>query len=340
MGVDLGDILVKREIKFRDLKGRIVVIDGYNALYQFLSIIRQPDGTPLRDNNGRVTSHLSGLFYRTVNYMAEGIKPVYVFDGKPPELKLNTLNERMKIRRRAMEEWQKAVDEGNEELARVKAQQASFLTREMVGDAKKLLDYMGIPWVQAPSEGEAQASYMAMKGDAYAAASQDYDSLLFGAPYLIRNMAITGRRKLPRKKMYVEIKPELINLEENLRALGITREQLIDMGILVGTDFNPGVKGIGAKTALKLLKKYGNLEGIMKVKGITIENYNRVREFFLNPPVTDEYELVWKNANEEKIIEFMCEERDFSEERVKSALEKIEEFKSVRDQKSLDAWFN
>lgn len=338
--MDLGDILVRREIKFRDLRGRIVAIDGYNALYQFLSTIRQPDGTPLRDNKGRVTSHLSGLFYRTVNYMAEGIKPVYVFDGKPPELKLNTLNERMKIRRKAMEEWQKAVDEGNEELARVKAQQASFLTREMVGDAKKLLDYMGIPWVQAPSEGEAQASYMAKKGDAYAAASQDYDSLLFGAPYLIRNMAITGRRKLPRKKMYVEIKPELINLEENLRALGITREQLIDMGILVGTDFNPGVKGIGAKTALKLLKKYGKLEEVMKVKEIEIENYKQIREFFLNPPVTDEYELVWKNANEEKIIEFMCEERDFSEERVRSALEKIEEFKSVKNQKSLDAWFN
>ena len=151
MGVDISDIIKSHEIKLGDLKGKIVAIDAYNALYQFLSIIRQPDGTPLRDSLGRVTSHLSGLLYRTANFMAEGIKPVYVFDGRPPDLKLRTVDERIKIRLKAQEEWQKALEEGDLERARMKAQQASYLTKDMVNEAKKLLEFMGVPYVQAPS---------------------------------------------------------------------------------------------------------------------------------------------------------------------------------------------
>ncbi len=339
MGVNIGDIVTAREIKFGDLKGRVIAIDAYNALYQFLSIIRQPDGTPLMDSQGRVTSHLSGLLYRTSNYMAEGIKPVYVFDGRPPDLKMRTIEERMKIRRRAREEWQEAKERGDEELARTKAQQATYLSRDMVEESKKLLNFMGVPWVQAPSEGEAQAAYMAAKGDAYASASQDYDSMLFGAPRLVRNMAITGRRKLPRKKIYVEVKPELIDLAENLKNMEITREQLVDLGILVGTDYNRGVKGIGPKTALKLIKKHGDLENVMREKNIVIENYQEIRNLFLNPNVSDDYQLKWKDVDEEGLLEFMCEEHDFSEERVKSAMEKMLEFRKVREQRSLDSWF-
>ncbi len=339
MGVDISDIIVSHEIRFSELKGKVVAIDAYNTLYQFLSIIRQPDGTPLRDSYGRVTSHLSGLLYRTANYLAEGIKPVYVFDGRPPELKMRTVEERMKIRIRAREEWERALKEGKTEEARMKAQQASYLTREMVDEAKKLLDYMGIPWVQAPSEGEAQAAYMASKGDAYASASQDFDSLLFGAPRLVRNMAITGRRKLPRKNVYVEIKPEIIILEENLRALGITREQLVDIGILVGTDYNEGIRGIGPKTALKLIQKHGNLENVMQERGIEIENYEEIRAIFLNPPVVENYELVWRELDEKGLLEFLCDEHDFSRDRVMSAVEKIKMFRKYREQKSLDAWF-
>ena len=339
MGVDIRDIIIRKEIKFSDLKGYIIAIDAYNALYQFLSIIRQPDGTPLMDEYGRITSHLSGLLYRTANYMADGIKPIYVFDGHPPDLKMNTLGKRMKNRRKAMEEWKKAKEEGRKEEAMLKAQQASFLTKDMVSEAKKLLEYMGIPWVQAPSEGEAQAAYMAAKGDAYASASQDFDSLLFGAPHLVRNMAITGRRKVPRKRIYVEIKPEFINLNENLNTLGITRRQLVEMGIMVGTDFNYGVKGIGPKTALKLIKKYGTLERVMQEKKIIIEQYEVIRNLFLNPPVTDEYRISWGNANEERLMDFMCEEHNFSKDRVESAIEKVQQFRKFIEQKNLDAWF-
>ena len=339
MGVDINDIIESRVISFGDLKGKIIAIDAYNALYQFLSIIRQPDGTPLRDSMGRVTSHLSGLLYRTSNYVAEGIKPVYVFDGCPPDLKMRTVEERIEIRKKAAEEWEEMLKKGEIEEARIRAQQASFLTKGMVSEAKKLLDYMGIPWVQAPSEGEAQAAYMARKGDAYASASQDFDSLLFGAPILVRNMAITGRRKLPRKRIYVEVKPEMINLNENLKKLEITREQLVDIGILVGTDYNKGIKGIGPKTALKLIKKFGNLENVMREKKIEIKHYEEIREIFLNPPVTNDYTLSWKNVDEEKLKEFLCGEHDFSEERINTAIEKMRAFKKYREQRSLDSWF-
>ncbi len=339
MGVNLSDIVMAHEISLKDLKGRVIAIDAYNSLYQFLSIIRQPDGTPLRDSKGRVTSHLSGLLYRTANYMAEGIKPVYVFDGRPPELKMRTIQERMHVRTRALEEWEEALERGDLEEARTRAQQASFLTRDMVDEAKKLLDHMGVPWVQAPSEGEAQAAFMAQRGDAYASASQDFDSLLFGTPRLVRNMAITGKRKLPRKRVYVEVKPEMLVLNETLKNLEITREQLVDIGILVGTDFNPGVKGIGPKTALKLIKKFGSLERVMDERGIVIENYEEIRKIFLNPPVTNDYKLQWRDLDEQKLLDFLCEEHDFSRERVLSAVEKIKMFKKYREQRSLDAWF-
>jgi len=339
MGVNIADIIIAHEMNIKELKGKIISIDAYNALYQFLSIIRQPDGTPLRDHYGRVTSHLSGLLYRTANFLAEGIKPVYVFDGRPPELKMRTIGERIKIRMEAKEAWEKALKEGNLEEARSKAQQATFLTKDMVDEAKKLLDYMGIPWVQAPSEGEAQAAYMAKKGDTYASASQDFDSLLFGTPNLVRNLAITGKRKLPRKNVYVEVKPEKIILDENLKNLGITREQLIDIGILVGTDYNEGIKGVGPKTALKLVKKYGSLERIIEEKGYEIPHYKEIKDIFLNPPVVDSYKLEWRGFDEEKLLEFLCDEHDFSRDRVMSAIDKMREFKKFREQRSLDAWF-
>ena len=339
MGVNLSGIIQAEPRKLRDFNGWTVAIDAYNTLYQFLSIIRQPDGTPLVDRMGRITSHLSGILYRTTNLVENGIKPVYVFDGKPDELKNNTIAQRKAAKERAREEYEKALEEGDMETARMKAQQTSRLTWEMVDEAKKLLDLMGIPCVQAPSEGEAQASYMAAKGDVRATASQDYDSLLFGAPLLIRNMTITGRRKLPRKRVYVNIEPELVDAEKNLKFLGITRKQLVEIAILVGTDFNPGIKGIGPKKGLKLIQKYGTLENVISAKGFEIPNYERVREIFLNPEVTDDYELHWRNPDAEGIKDYLCGERDFSENRVSSAVNRLLEARKRANQTTLDAWF-
>jgi flap endonuclease-1 len=339
MGVNLSAIMPAEKRKMTDFNGWSVAIDAYNTIYQFVSIIRQPDGTPLVDRMGRITSHLSGVLYRTTNLMEAGIRPVYVFDGKPDDLKKDTIAQRKAAKEKAQVAYEKAIEEGDMETARTKAQQTSKLTWEMVDEAKKLLDMMGIPYVQAPSEGEAQASYMAMKGAVKAAASQDFDSLLFGAPLLIRNLTITGRRKLPRKQIYINIEPELIELEAALKALGIRRAQLVDLALLVGTDFNPGIKGIGPKKGLNLIQKHGTLEAVMKEKGFEIPNYERVREIFLNPVVTDDFEISWGEPDEEAICHYLCNERNFSETRVRSTVKRLIRARSKANQTTLDSWF-
>src|SRR5439155_4491383 len=231
VGVDLSDVVPKQGRKLADLQGKVIAIDAHNALYQFLSSIRQPDGTPLKDKRGRITSHLSGLLYRSANLAESGIRPVYVFDGKPPELKRATIEERKERKVKAEAEYKEAVADGDEAKMLTKAQQTSYLSPEMVADSKRLLDALGLPWVQAPSEGEAQAAFMAQKGDVWAASSQDFDALLFGAPRLVRNLAVTGKRKLPGKSVWVDVEPELIELDAALQEPDITREQPGDAGI-------------------------------------------------------------------------------------------------------------
>jgi len=329
----------------RILRGRIVAIDAYNALYQFLTAIRQPDGTPLMDNQGRITSHLSGLYYRTINLLENGIKPVYVFDGKPPELKAKEIEKRRVLREEASKKYEEAVKTGDIEAARKYAVMAVKLADYMVEDAKKLLDAMGIPWVQAPAEGEAQAAYMAKKGDAYASASQDYDSLLFGSPRLIRNLTISGKRKLPRKEEYVEIVPEIIELNKLLAKLGLTHEALVDIGILVGTDYNPdGFEGIGPKKAYQLVKAYGSVEKIPKalLKSPVEVDVLTIKKYFLNPQVTDSYKLDWREPDVNLVVEILVKEHDFNEERVKNALDRL--IKAYREhvkgsQQGLAKWF-
>jgi len=337
MGVQLGELVPRREIELQNLRGRRVAIDAFNAMYQFLSTIRQRDGTPLMDSKGRITSHLSGFFYRTINLLEAGLKPAYVFDGKPPAFKRRELEKRRGVRDRAEEKWHEALERGQLEEAKKYAMQATRVNEALINDAKTLLELMGLPVVQAPSEGEAQAAYMAAKGDVYASASQDYDSLLFGAPRLVRNLTITGRRKLPGKKVYVEVRPELIILEEVLNELGIDREKLVELAILVGTDYNPGgVKGIGPKKALTIVKR--STDPLKKYNGDDVDLY-AIKEFFLNPPVTDEYVLRWSEPDEEGIMRFLCDEHDFSEERVRNGLERLTKAIKAGKQRTLESWF-
>ncbi len=337
MGVDLGDLFDRKEIELSDLKGKVIAIDAYNTLYQFLSIIRQRDGTPLIDSRGEITSHLSGFLYRTTNLVEEGIKPVYVFDGVPPQFKNTTIEERKKIRTEAFEKWEEARAMGGEDAFK-HAQASSRIGGNMIEDAKLLLGFMGIPVVEAPSEGEAQAAAMVRNNDAYAAGSQDYDALLFGASVVVRNLAVTGKRKLPGKSVYVDVKPEIIELEKGLQVLGISREQLVDIGILVGTDYNEGIKGIGPKKALKLVKKHSSIEGALSELSMEIKNLKEIRELFLHPDVTTDYELKWSKPDTQAVIKFLCAEHDFSEERVSKAVERLLEA-SDKGQKTLDKWF-
>lgn len=344
MGVDLSDIIPKRKIELEELGGRILAVDAYNTLYQFLAIIRQPDGTPLMDHQGRVTSHLSGILYRTSNLAELGVKLVYVFDGEPPELKEMEIRRRVQVKEEATVHYEKALKEGRVEDARKYAQATSRLKDRMVEDAKRLLTAMGLPFVQAPSEGEAQAAVMAARGDVWAVVSQDHDSLLFGAPAMVKNLTISGRRKLPRRDTYVEVEPELIDLQQALSELRLTREQIVDLGILIGTDFNPdGVKGIGPKTALKLIKEHGSLERVHSASPeVAIpENLDQIRRIFLDPKVTNQYELKFGPPRVDEIVRFLCGERDFSEDRVRKAVEKVEGgFTALTRKKStLDSYF-
>jgi len=343
LGVNLRDLIPKTTTDLTSLRGKSIAIDAYNALYQFLAIIRQPDGTPLKDRTGRVTSHLSGLLYRTSNLVDMEIKVIYVFDGVPPTLKEVEIKRRARVKEEAIVKYERALQDGRVEEARMYAQMTSRLKDYMADDSKRLLTLLGIPWIQAPSEGEAQAAYLVKKGDSNFCASQDYDSLLFGASMLVRNVTLSGRRKLPRKNVYIEVRPEIVVLDKVLRELGITYEQLIDIGILVGTDFNPkGVKGIGPKKALQLVKQHGSLEKLLPTlkKAEFPVDPQRIRDIFLHPKVTDNYRLAWKEPDIEGVIQFMCGERDFSVDRVRKALGKISVgMRKTKGKTTLEAWF-
>ncbi len=338
MGTDIGELLKKRQVEISELSHKIVAIDAYNTLYQFLSIIRQRDGTPLKDSKGNITSHLSGILYRMTSLMEEGIKPVFVFDGKPSHLKDRTIEKRTADRENAKIKWEEAKEKGLAEEAYMYAQASSKVTRKIADDSRKLLLAMGIPWVDAPSEGEAQAAHMVTTGNANYVASQDYDSLLFGAPAVVRNLTITGKRKLPKKNIFVDVKPEIMTLEENLTELGIDRSQLLDIALCVGTDYNAGLEKIGPKKALKLVKEYGSIEKVLQAIGHNIENVQEIKDIFLNPTVTDNYNLKWKKPDMDAIIAFLCEEHDFSKDRVIKACERLETI-SGPGQRTLDQWF-
>ncbi len=338
MGVAIRDIIEARKLSFEEMRGRIA-IDAYNALYQFLAIIRQPDGTPLMDSKGRITSHISGLFYRTCNMLEKGLQPTFVFDGKPSELKKRTLEERRERKQVAAEEFEAAKEAGRTEDMKVYAQQTSKLTREMAEEGKHLLQLLGIPVIQAKSEGEAQCADMCRKGLVEATGTQDYDALLFGTPILLKNLTIAGRRKLPRKNTFVEVVPERIELQPNLNRLGITQQKLIWIGILAGTDFNKGIYGIGAKKALKLVKEHDSFREILKAINKEID-YEPVEHLFLHPEVADvkPSEIEFSQPDRDRLIEFMLD-RNFTIERVQAALQRAYKEPFGTRQSSLQKWF-
>lgn len=338
MGVDISGLIKTKKVTLEDLAGRSIAIDAFNTIYQFLSMIRQPDGTPLMDRGGRVTSHLSGLYYRSAALLELGVRPVYVFDGKPPELKRKTIEERIAVKERAEKEWKEALEAGELHVALSKATRTAKLTYDMIEESVALLDALGIPWMKAPSEGEAQMAVMVRKGDIWAGASQDYDAILFGTPNLVRNLTLAGKRRLPSGKT-VDVSPEVVTLSEVLSELGVTREQLVDMAVLIGTDFNDGVKGIGPKKALALIKRLGNLEHVAAEGKVQVPaEYEDVRQIFLEPEVTEDYKLNWGLVDDEAVRRIMCDTHGFSVDRVDAVLLKIAAKQNVRAQRSLDKW--
>src|SRR5438552_9759582 len=324
MGVLLTPIIIKETVKLEDLCGKRLAVDTNGELYQFLALIRLRDGTPLRDSHGRITSHLSGLFYRTTRLMTEhALELVFVFDGKPPALKFEEIARRRGIKEKYDVEHAAALEAGDLAKAYSKATMTSRLTRAMTEEAGELLKLMVLPGIQAPGEGEAQASHMAAKSSVWAAASKDYDCLLVGTPRLLRFLTISGKEFLPSKGAFRAITPELIDAGAMLRHYGITRQQLIDLAILIGTDFNDGIKGIGPKKALKLVHDFGSIENMPpEIRDALGSGVAEIREILLRPQLTDDYCIEFTPPDLDNVIRFLCDERGFSRERVTAALER------------------
>ncbi len=340
MGIDLGDLASAQPRTLQSFKGAKVAIDAFNALYQFLATNRQPDGTPLTDERGRVTGHLSGVLFRTVNLLEAGILPCYVFDGEPHPRKRATLQLRSHVRQKATQEWRDALEEGDLERARSKAQQTSRLGGNEVSQAKTLLEHMGVPWVDAPSDGEGHASAMAISGVVDVVGSQDYDCLLYGAPRLARNLTLSGRRKLPRKNVFVAISPEEITLAHVLGHLELSREQLVDMAWFIGTDFNPGVRGIGPKKSLALLREHKTAEAVAKAKGWELDSawLQDVRSIFLTMPVSSISHPRWRPLDRAAVERYLVDEFSFNQVRVGAALKRVGVAIESGAQTSLDSF--
>jgi len=340
LGVNLTPIMIKQILKLEDLRGKSLAVDANNYLYQFLVLIRTPRGTPLKDSHGNITSHLTGLMFRSTRLIHDyNIDLIFVFDGKPPKLKEREIQKRRQLREKATLEYEKALKAKDYATAFSKAVMTSRLTKPLIDDAKRLLHLLGIPYVQAPSEAEAQAAYMAIKGDVWAASSKDYDSLLFGTPRLLRYLTIHGREFLPSKGISRPLKPEVINLNKFLSHHNLTLEQLVDLAILIGTDFNEGIKGIGPKTALKMLKTHGRLENLpSNIMSKVPQNYGEVRKIFLEPKVISNYTLAYGDLREKELYDFLCNQRDFSKKRVETIVQRMKKFYLKRRQMGLETW--
>lgn len=340
MGVMLTPILKREQTSFQALYGRSFAVDASIELHQFLALIRKPDGSLFTDSAGKVTSHLIGLLTRTSRLVTDySLRPVFVFDGRPNPLKRRTIEARRRVQEKARGEYVEAVAAKDYSRAWSKVVMTGRITGEILRDAKALLSLMGIPWLEAIEDGEAQASFMAAKGDVWAVGSKDYDCLLFGAPILARYLTLTGREYLPAKKTSRPLIPELVKLADNLKELEITREQLIDIALLVGTDFNEGVKGIGPKKGLSLVKNYGAAEKLPKeVRHELPEDLDEVRNIFMHPQVITDYSVKRNHVNPDGLLEFLSRERGFSKDRVQKVADRLVKAETEADSQ-LGKWF-
>lgn len=337
MGLQIGDLVARKEVTFSDLKGKTIAVDAFNAIYQFLSSVRQPDGTPLMDSSGNVTSHLSGLFYRNVALLSEGVKLIYVFDGEYHPLKGKTHELRQAAKDVMAEKYEEAVTEEDVEGMGKYAKGFSRLDDKMIAESKELLEAMGIAIVNAPGEGEMQCAELVKNGQAYAVGSQDYDALVVGATRLIQNLTLSRKRKTV--SGFVYIAPEMIEFENVINQLGITGDQLICLAILVGTDFNPGgVRGIGPKKALALVKQKVHpvsiFEEITERFGDVGFNWREIFEIFKKPNVSKQ-RVSFPKFNEDKIKEILVDRHEFSSDRIDSQLQKMRDLRAKNAQVKL-----
>jgi len=326
-----------KENEMKNYFGRKIAIDASMSIYQFLIAVRA-EGSQLTNEAGETTSHLMGLFYRTIRMLDNGIKPVYVFDGKPPSLKSGELAKRTERREEAQKQLDQATEAGDQENVDKFSRRLVKVTPQHNKECKELLSLMGIPYVDAPCEAEAQCAEL-VKGDkVYAMGSEDMDSLTFATKILLRHLTFSEARKMPIQEFH---------FDKVLGELEFTKEQFIDLCILLGCDYCESIKGVGPVTAIKLIREHKSLEEVLKHvdgKKYTIpENwlFKEARQLFLEPEVTpaDKIDLQWRKPDEEKLIEFMCTKNGFSEERIRNGTKKILKAKQSATQGRMDSFF-
>jgi len=345
LGIPFKDLLLTKEISVDYLKNKTLAVDTNNLLYQFLTTIRSRDGTVLTDSHGNTTSHLVGLFSRVTNFMQKDIKFIFVFDGVYPELKKKEQERRRKIKTDAQDSYELAAEKGDFEAMKKYASRTSYLTVEMRDEAKQLVQALGFPVVDALSEGEAQAAQLVKDGKAFAAVSQDYDTLLYQVPYLVRNLSVAGKRKKANALAYTTVEPELINCSDNLNHLGIDNQQLTVLAMLIGTDYDyGGIHGIGPKKALKLVKEFNhNFNGLFEQVGWNNSfpyPWQEVYDTFSQMPVKKELNISFNSVDTELLYKLLCDKHDFSRERVDLAVGKLAISVKDKKQKGLGEFFH
>ena len=326
-----------KENEIKNYFGRKVAVDASMCIYQFLIAVRQ-EGNMLTNEDGETTSHLMGMFYRTIRMVENGIKPVYVFDGKPPDMKSGELEKRKERREEAQKALEKAEEAGDAENIEKFNRRLVKVTKQHNEECKQLLELMGIPYVDAPCEAEAQCAALVKGGKVWATGTEDMDSLTFGSNVVLRHLTFSEARKMPIKEYHYD---------KLLEELGLSNEEFIDLCILLGCDYCESIRGIGPKRAFDLIKQHKTIDEIMKhldSKKYTIpENwmYKEARELFKAPEVKEssDVELKWSEPKEEELVDFMVKQKQFNEDRMRNGIKKLAKARTGSTQGRLDGFF-
>ena len=337
-----------KSVPLKNYTGQIFSLDASLSMYQFLISTQQIKTgfsiAELRDSEGNLTGHLLGIFNRTIMLMENGIRPIWVFDGIPPEAKKNVLKKRKEIKENAEKEKNEAKDEGDMEKALKFANQTIKIDKKMIEDAKKLIQLLGIPVIEAPSEAEATCSIMAKDKVCYCACTEDMDTLCFGCPILIRDLSNKDDNVIQ------------IDLDLVLKGLNLNMDEFIDLCILCGCDYCSRIEGIGAINAYKLIKEHKNIESVLKyaekynkdsshkkkmIYNLETFNYEVARKLFKEPDVVDtkNIKLEFKKPDFNGLKEFLVKEKNFSESRIDNAIKRLDAAKSKASQSRLDNFF-
>jgi flap endonuclease-1 len=334
MGVKLHDLIATKNIDYQRLKGRILAVDAPNVIMSLLNFTRKnqivPDSNLFFDRTQRVINHLYGILYRVKFLYSKLVFPIFCFDGVVSELKRCITKDQLNDYRFAKKRYTEAIQNGNIRLAKQLAISQEFFWPSIIEESKRLLGLLGVPYIESPASAESQCAFLVREKIADYSNSQDYDSLLFGCPYIIRNLSKSLRKKIKGRWIYKKIIPQEINLKANLKRLGIDHFHLVDIGILIGTDYHPGIHQIGPKTALKLIKEHHNIENIMRKERdkydfseLDYTIIDRIRELFLLPEIIEgKYlqDLIWTYPNTQKLISFLSHNHFLNEERVQNNL--------------------